>query len=188
MSAQPLMPSPQPPMTFYDRISSNNSARIRIWLLHRPDVQTLIDIKYVTHTEQYLVPLALNPQSKIPLLVFNEADSPIKSLHESAVILQFLDSKVLERPLLLPRHPPTESSAAANYPNTRGLPIHLRHFKLQNLKRQLSILNSLVIGPLAMGAQSFLSRFHPLAHFSILQALSSPHEKNGRKFDWGSRE
>ena len=94
MSAQPLMPSPQPPMTFYDRISSNNSARIRIWLLHRPDVQILIDIKYVTHTEQYLVPLALNPQSKKnPLLVFNEADSPIKSLHESAVILQFLDSK-----------------------------------------------------------------------------------------------
>jgi len=97
MSAQPLMPSPQPPMTFYDRISSNNNARQEFGSSTAPDVQTLIDIKYVTHTEQYLVPLALNPQSKIPLLVFNEADSPIKSLHESAVILQFLDSKYRPR-------------------------------------------------------------------------------------------
>ena len=93
----------------------------RIWLLHRPDVQTLIDIKYVTHTEQYLVPLALNPQSKIPLLVFNEADSPIKSLHESAVILQFLDSKYRPRTASpSPQTPPYwKLKAAANYPNTQ---------------------------------------------------------------------
>lgn len=83
--------------TFYDRVSSNNAARIRLWLRLRDEkVRNAVSVKFITHARQRLdIDKSLNPQGKIPLLLLHGKGSggneSVSSLSESSVILEYLE-------------------------------------------------------------------------------------------------
>lgn len=82
----------------YDRVSSNNSSRIRLWL-HLRGLTDAISIKTVTHQEQLTEEFRrINPFAKIPAMIIDHGgvgnggnESSTQWLAESAVILEYLE-------------------------------------------------------------------------------------------------
>lgn len=74
---------------FLDRRSSNNAARIRLWIYLR-GLEEQVLIRHVLHAEQHDPGfLALSPLGKIPVLILPDGTA----VPESGVILQYLEDK-----------------------------------------------------------------------------------------------
>lgn len=72
---------------FYDRLSSNNAARVRLWLYQR-GLEGWVQIRATSHEEQLDEAfLRVNPFGKIPALVLPDG----RWLAEAAVILNYLE-------------------------------------------------------------------------------------------------
>ena len=102
-------------LTFYDRITSNNAARIRLWIRLKK-LSAEFRIAYTTHADQFSPDddddffASVNPNRKIPLLLLEDGRT---ALPESAVILQYLEERYASvPPSLLP--PTPEGRAAMN--------------------------------------------------------------------------
>ena len=108
----------QQTLTFYDRITSNNAARIRLWIRLKK-LSAEFRIAYTTHADQLLSSdddddddffASVNPNRKIPLLLLEDGRT---ALPESAIILQYLEERYASvPPSLLP--PTPEGRAALN--------------------------------------------------------------------------
>jgi glutathione S-transferase len=84
-------------LVFLDRYSSNNAARVRLWVYARQFEDNVL-IRFVAHNEQHEPDfLALNPQGKIPVLVLPDGTA----VPESGVILQYLEDKFGGSPPLI---------------------------------------------------------------------------------------
>ena len=85
----------------FDRLSSNNAARLRLWILLK-DRATDFEVRLTRHEDQSSEGfLRLNPLGKVPLLVLPDGTS----LPESGVILQYLEDKYPQDPVLVPATP-----------------------------------------------------------------------------------
>jgi len=83
---------------FLDRYSSNNAARVRLWIYTR-NLEKQVLVRFVTHEEQRDAAfLSLNPHGKIPVLVLPDGNV----VPESGVILQYLEDKYKGSPPLMP--------------------------------------------------------------------------------------
>jgi len=83
---------------FLDRYSSNNAARVRLWIYTRK-LEEQVLVRFVTHSEQRDTGfLALNPFGKIPVLVLPDGNV----VPESGVILQYLEDRYGGSPPLTP--------------------------------------------------------------------------------------
>ena len=91
-------------LTFYDRITSNNAARIRLWIRLK-GLSSEFHIANTTHADQSSDErfASINPNRKIPLLLLEDG---VTSIPESAVILQYLEERFASvPPSLLPATP-----------------------------------------------------------------------------------
>ena len=77
-------------LTFYDRGSSNNAARIRLWM-YLEGAESAITIVPVTHAEQRSEEYrSVNPFMKCPALTIHFSDGSSSWLAEAAIILEYL--------------------------------------------------------------------------------------------------
>jgi glutathione S-transferase len=101
-----MWPSPRR-LTFFDRLGSNNAARVRLWLYARHLEHTPnLHLRPTTHAEQQEPFFRnVNPQGKVPALIITATDStgmqgqqhhcdPIR-LYEAAVIARYLEESYL---------------------------------------------------------------------------------------------
>jgi glutathione S-transferase len=94
----------QQTLTFYDRITSNNAARIRLWIRLKK-LSSEFRIAHTSHADQLSSDdfASLNPNRRIPLLLLEDG---LTALPESAVILQYLEERFASvPPSLLPPTP-----------------------------------------------------------------------------------
>lgn len=77
--------------TFFDMKHSNNAARIRLWLKHRPDVDTkLIKTVAVGYSDLKSKVLAeVNPTKKVPALIRHDGET----VFDASVILNYLEDE-----------------------------------------------------------------------------------------------
>ncbi|KAL3763775.1 hypothetical protein ACHAW5_000348 [Stephanodiscus triporus] len=154
-------------LTFYDRITSNNAARIRLWMRLK-GLSSEFHIAYTTHDDQVSDErfASINPNRKIPLLLLEDG---VTSIPESAVILQYLEERFASvPPSLLPATPEGRAhmNLAIQYHDIyiscfyvppapdvgvdddcggdarRGLSPEMRAAKLADVWRQLDVLES----------------------------------------------
>mmetsp|Transcript_23064 Transcript_23064/g.73189 ORF Transcript_23064/g.73189 Transcript_23064/m.73189 type:complete len:179 (+) Transcript_23064:14-550(+) len=77
-------------LTFYDRGSSNNAARIRLWM-YLEGAESAITVVPVTHAEQRSEEYrSVNPFMKCPALTIHFSDGSSSWLAEAAIILEYL--------------------------------------------------------------------------------------------------
>ena len=101
----------RPRLTFYDRKSSNNSARIRLWAYLR-DREDLFTVQPTTHTVQRTDEFeSVNPFLKVPALILEHADGSRGFLAEAAIMLEYLEDAhgPWIGPSLLPTVPETRA-------------------------------------------------------------------------------
>ena len=80
-------------VVLYDRLSSNNSARIRIWLYYR-GLENAVTVRSTLHAEQRTEEFRrTNPFQKIPALIIRDhaGAETTQWLAEAAIILEFLE-------------------------------------------------------------------------------------------------
>ena len=95
-SSAPLVPS-SAPLLLFDRPQSNNCARLRMWI-YLKRLEMAFEIRSTSQAEQRTKEFsALNPNSKIPLLLVRDGGDAPQPITESAVIAEYLEERFEDR-------------------------------------------------------------------------------------------